>query len=74
MHGVLAMARGPHWLLSDADAKAYGLALSNALRHLPITMAQKYVDFTALGIAIIAYEGPRLHLDIQARSAAPRLT
>lgn len=62
------MARGPHWLLSDPDAKAYGLALSNALRHLPVTMAQKYVDFTALGIAIIAYEGPRVHMDMQLRA------
>jgi len=68
IHSVMAMARGPHWLLSDPDAKAYGLALSNALRHLPVTMAQKYIDFTALGIAVIAYEGPRVHMDMQLRA------
>jgi hypothetical protein len=64
-HAVIAMRRGPHWLLNDADAKAYGLALANALRHLPVTMAQKYVDFAALGIAIFAYEGPRIGIDMQ---------
>ena len=52
VHAVLAMRRGPHWLLNDPDAKAYGLALANALRHLPVSMAQKYVDFAALGVAV----------------------
>ena len=61
------MRRGPHWLLSDPDAKAYGLALANALRHLPVTMAQKWVDFTALGLAVFAYEGPRIAIDAQLR-------
>lgn len=64
-HAVIAMRRGPHWLLNDQDAKAYGLALSNALRHLPVTMAQKYIDFSALGLAIFAYEGPRIGIDMQ---------
>jgi hypothetical protein len=67
-HAVIAMRRGPHWLLNDQDAKAYGLALANALRHLPVTMAQKYVDFCALGIAVFAYEGPRVALDMQLRA------
>lgn len=62
------MRRGPHWLLNDPDAKAYGLALANALRHLPVTMAQKYVDFTALGVAIFAYEGPRVAMDMQLKA------
>jgi hypothetical protein len=66
-HAVLAMRRGPHWLLSDPDAKAYGLALANALRHLPVTMAQKWVDFTALGLAVFAYEGPRIAMDAAIR-------
>jgi hypothetical protein len=68
MHAVVAMRRGPHWLLSDPDAKAYGTALANALRHLPVTMAQKYVDFAALGVAIVAYEGPRMGIDMQLRA------
>lgn len=61
------MRRGPHWLLNDPDAKAYGAALANALRHLPVTMAQKYVDFAALGVAVMCYEGPRIHMDMQLR-------
>jgi hypothetical protein len=62
--------------LNDQDAKAYGLALANALRHLPVTMAQKYVDFAALGIAVFAYEGPRVAMDVQLRrqAAPPRPT
>lgn len=71
-HAVIAMRRGPHWLLNDADAKAYGLALSNALRHLPVTMAQKYVDFAALGVAVCCYEGPRIAMDMHLRNAAGR--
>lgn len=62
------MRRGPHWLLNDADAKNYGMALANALRHLPVTAAQKYVDFAALGIAVAAYEGPRIAMDVQLRA------
>ena len=68
------MRRGPHWLLNDPDAKAYGTALANALRHLPVTMAQKWVDFSALGLAVFAYEGPRVAIDMQLRQqrgAAP---
>jgi hypothetical protein len=61
------MKRGPHWLLNDADAKAYGTALANALRHLPVTMAQKWIDFSALGLAVFAYEGPRVAIDMQLR-------
>ena len=67
IHSVIAMRRGPHWLLNDPDAKAYGAALANALRHLPVTMAQKYVDFAALGVAVMCYEGPRIHMDMQLR-------
>jgi len=66
------MRRGPHWLLSDQDAKQYGLALSNALRHLPVTMAQKWVDFSALALAVVAYEGPRIGEDIRLRQARAR--
>lgn len=66
-HAVIAMKRGPHWLLNDPDAKAYGTALSNALRHLPVTMAQKWIDFSALGLAVFAYEGPRVAIDMQLR-------
>lgn len=62
------MRRGPHWLLNDGDAKAYGTALANALRHLPISMAQKYVDWTAFGVAVMAFEGPRIGIDMQLKA------
>jgi hypothetical protein len=74
MHAVIAMRRGPHWLLNDQDAKAYGTALANALRHLPVSMAQKYVDFASLGIAVLAYEGPRLGIDMQLRQQRQQQT
>lgn len=72
IHLAISWGRGPHWLLSDADAKAYGLALSNALRHLPITTSQKYVDFTVLGLAVITHTTPRVVMDMQLRQARQR--
>ena len=53
--------------MNDQDAKSYGTALANALRHLPVRMAQKYVDFATLGVAIVAYEGPRVAEDYRLR-------
>jgi hypothetical protein len=68
-HAFIAFARRePHWQLSDQDARAYGLALSNALRHIPILVAQKYVDFSALALAVMTYDGPRLMLSAQAKA------
>jgi hypothetical protein len=67
LHAMIAWGRGPHWLLNDTDAKAYGLALSNAMRHLPFTATQKYFDFSALAVAVFAYDGPRLARDIELR-------
>jgi hypothetical protein len=65
-HAAIAFMRHEqHWLINDADAKAYGQAFSNALRHLPIVMAQKYFDFTALGLAIATYDFPRIMLSAQ---------
>jgi hypothetical protein len=51
----------PHWLLTDADARTYGQALQNALRHIPIGVAQKTVDFTALFICALNFESPRIY-------------
>jgi hypothetical protein len=68
------MKRGPHWLLSDADAKDYGAKLANAMRHLPVTMGQKYIDWSAFAVAVFSYEGPRIGMDMQmqAQKANPR--
>lgn len=66
------MKRGRHWLLTDADAKDYGQKLVNALRHIPVTMAQKYVDFTALGAAVFTYESPRIMMDMQLKAQRQR--
>jgi hypothetical protein len=70
IHAAIAYRRGPHWLLNDGDAKAYGTALSNAMRHLPITVGQKYFDFAVLGMAVMNYEGARLAVDLQLRQRA----
>lgn len=62
LHAMVAMRRGePHWLLSDNDAKVYGAALGNAVRHLPIGASQKALDFSALIIAAMNFETPRVY-------------
>jgi hypothetical protein len=47
-------------MINDDDAKRYGTALGNALRHLPIKTAQKTVDYTALVFVAFAIETPRI--------------
>jgi hypothetical protein len=76
-HQLIAMRnQQPHWLLSDADAKTYAVAWQNAMRHIPIRVQQKYIDFTALAFAIGQFEFPRIMLSAQiarqqARRASP---
>lgn len=61
MHGLIALQRRePHWLLTDQDAKTYGGALANAMRHVPIGVTQKALDFSALIFCIINMETPRV--------------
>lgn len=55
----------PHWLLTDDDAKRYGTALSNALRHMPIQAAQKSIDYATLVIVAFAMEAPRIGRSVQ---------
>lgn len=62
-HALAAMKRGPHWLLSETDSKAYALAWGNFLRHFALAKTQKYVDAAALVMAIGFYEGPRIAMD-----------
>lgn len=63
---MIAMRRDePHWLLNDGDARQYGQALQNALRHIPITRAQKTLDFAMLVIAAGQFEIPRVYLSAQ---------
>lgn len=76
VHALIALKRDePHWLLNDADAKSYGQALSNALRHIPIAAAQKTLDFSMLVIVAWGHEIPRIYLSSQlakARRASAR--
>jgi hypothetical protein len=66
LHVMIAMRLDqPHWMLNDPDAKAYGQALSNALRHIPIKVAQKSIDFFMLAVAIGQFEVPRMYLSAQ---------
>jgi hypothetical protein len=60
-HTIVAMQRSePHWMLSDDDAKRYGQALANALRHMPVRVAQKYVDYSTLIMVAFVMETPRI--------------
>lgn len=63
---MIALRRDePHWLLSDADARVYGQALQNALRHIPIRRAQKAVDFAMLVFAAAQFDIPRIYMSSQ---------
>ena len=55
----------PHWLLNDADAKRYGLALANAARHFPVKTTQKAIDMSALIFCVIQMETPRVVISRQ---------
>lgn len=60
-HAIVAMQRSePHWMLNDDDAKRYGQALANALRHMPVKVAQKYVDYSTLVMVAFIMETPRV--------------
>jgi hypothetical protein len=60
-HAIIAMQRSePHWMLNDDDAKRYGAALANALRHMPIKAAQKTIDYSTLVMVAFVMETPRI--------------
>jgi hypothetical protein len=66
MHAMIALRRDePHWMLNDQDARVYGQALQNALRHIPIRRAQKTLDFAMLVVAACQFEIPRVYLSAQ---------
>jgi hypothetical protein len=75
-HAIVAMQRQePHWMLNDDDAKKYGQALANAMRHLPVKVAQKYIDYSTLCMVAFVIETPRVVRSAQlarAPKAAPR--
>jgi hypothetical protein len=65
-HAIIAMQRNePHWLLNDDDAKRYGTALANALRHMPIKAAQKTIDYSTLVMVAFVMETPRIVRSVQ---------
>jgi hypothetical protein len=73
MHAMIALRRNePHWLLNDADARVYGQALQNALRHIPIRRAQKTLDFAMLVVAGLQFEVPRVMISMQAARRPPQ--
>jgi hypothetical protein len=66
LHVIVAMQRAePHWMINDDDAKKYGVALGNVLRHFPVRTAQKTIDFTALILVAFAIETPRIGRSVQ---------
>jgi hypothetical protein len=67
-HALIAMRRNePHWLLTDADATTYGRAIANAMRHVPIGVSQKALDFSALAFCVVNFESPRIYASTRAR-------
>lgn len=63
---------GPVWLLNDEDASKYALAVTNALRHTDLEVAQKTVDYCNLAAAVVYYEGTRwMAMRQAARQPAP---
>ena len=72
-HAIIAMQRSePHWMLNDDDAKRYGQALANALRHMPIKAAQKTIDYSTLVMVAFVMETPRIVRSAQlARAPKP---
>lgn len=75
VHGIIAMQRRePHWLLNEADARRYSIALGNALRHFPVRTTQKAIDFMALAMCVFEMETPRIAASaaIAAAAKAPR--
>jgi hypothetical protein len=73
-HAIIAMQRSePHWMLNDDDAKRYGTALANALRHMPIKAAQKTIDYSTLVMVAFVMETPRIVRSAQlARQPKPQ--
>jgi hypothetical protein len=55
----------PHWLINDADAKLYGTAFANAMRHFPVKVAQKSIDVATLIFVAFQIETPRLVMSRQ---------
>lgn len=70
-HTIAYVREEPHWLLNEPDAQAYARYLSNAMRHLPVSVAQKYVDFVALGGAVMVYTGGRVVRSMQLAGTIP---
>lgn len=63
---MIAMRRNePHWLLSEQDAKTYGAAIGNAMRHLPMNASQKALDFSALLFCAMHMETPRIYASVR---------
>lgn len=59
-------------MLTDDDAKRYGAALANALRHMPIKAAQKTIDYSTLVMVAFVMETPRIVRSVQiARTPKP---
>ena len=71
-HTIAYFREEPHWLLSEPDAQAYARYLHNAMRHLPVSVAQKYVDFVALGGAFVVYSGGRIVRSMQLAQQPPQ--
>lgn len=72
MFEITAQRRGELWRLSEDEKKAWGDAMANCLRHVPMPEKQVGIaaDIVALGFVAYATVVPRLNADRAALNAA----
>jgi hypothetical protein len=70
LHLLFSYAGGPHWLLSDEEARRYAAAVQNVVRHYPLHIAEKAQDWFNLTMVVASLEGKR-YAEGKRRKAAP---
>lgn len=73
---IAAQRKGEHWRLGDDEKAAWGNAMANVLRHVPMPEKQMGIaaDIAAVGFVAYASLVPRINMDraITAHNAAAR--
>jgi hypothetical protein len=64
IHQGLAMRGGPHWQMSEPEAKGLTEAAGRVMRHYSIAASQKMIDWGALVTLGFASYGPRIALTV----------
>ena len=64
-HLIAGLSHQPHWRLNDPDAKQYGTAIANMMRHFSPVVSQKSLDIFACGLCVVAMETPRIQASVE---------